>query len=71
MSSPFSITGKAPTLHSDIFSMALNTVASGLMVQILALLLASTDVMGSDTSMMIVWFVYLVGTKTRVKSLRC
>ena len=64
MSSPLSITGRAPTLHSDIFSMALKTVASGVIVQIFELLLARTDVMGSDTSMVVVWFVYLGGART-------
>ena len=64
MSSPFSITGKAPTLHSDIFSMALNTVASGSMVKIFELLLARTDVIVSDTSIVILWFVDLGVAKT-------
>lgn len=57
MSAPSSITGSAPTLHSDIFSIALKTVASGLMVQSFELLFDRTDAMGSDTSIIVYRFV--------------
>ena len=57
MRAPSSMTGSAPTLHSDIFSIALKTVASGLMVQSFELLFDRTDVMGSDTSIVVYRFV--------------